>query len=133
MDALGHYSLQDKLAVYKEMVNILEENLAKYRHFVVDATFYLITMRELFLHLAKKSSVPICFILIEASEQLTKERTSRSREDSEADFDVYKKLKAQYEELGQPHLKLESTNENIERMLKAAIHYIHTQDAGERN
>ena len=133
MDAMGQYSFEDKLQVYKEMVKILKENLNKYTNVVVDATFYLSAMRDLFLQLAANRSVPICYILIEASEQLTKERVSQPRKDSEADFAVYKKVKAQYEELTIPHLKLKSTNENIDKMLETAMTYIHTQDAGERN
>lgn len=133
MDAMGQYSFEDKLQVYKEMVKILEENLNKYTNVVVDATFYLSAMRDLFLQAAENRGVPICFMLIESSEQLMKERVSRPREDSEADFAVYKKVKAQYEELTIPHLKLESTNENIDSMLETAMTYIHTQDAGQRN
>ncbi|MBK8833184.1 MAG: hypothetical protein IPN60_20530 [Saprospiraceae bacterium] len=46
---------------------------------------------------------------------------------SEADYDVYLKLKKSAEPLTRDHLVLVSTNNNIVSMLHEALHYIETQ------
>ena len=118
------YSLQDKFAVYNEMAIRTGEYLQKGKTVVVDATFWLQSMRELFEKVAKRHSTVIAFILITANEDLIKERLSSPRKDSEADFEVYKKVKDEFQELTTPHLTLESGTGNIETILQKAVAYI---------
>lgn len=123
MGAAGKYSFEDKLLVYTQMAKMAERCLNEHKRVVVDATFYHPAMRNMFLSLAERHAVDIYFIQITAKETLIEERLRKPREDSEADFQVYKSIRDQLQQMTNPHLKLESTNDNIESMLDEAIAY----------
>lgn len=130
MDRLGKYSQKDKLTVYNEMAKLTAEAVLANRTVVADATFYHQEMRILFLKLASKYDTPIRFIMVHAREAVIKERLRKPRPDSEADFKVYELVKQSFEEITFPHLKLESTNSNLDDMLKKATEYIRTAHEG---
>jgi predicted kinase len=130
IDALGKYSLQDKITVYIEMVKMTSRCLNEGRAVVVDATFYKQSMRSLLFKLAETHSSKVCLIHVTANEPLIKERLSKPRPDSEADFGVYEQLRDQFQEITTPHLELESRNDNITSMLDKAIDYIRSVHAG---
>lgn len=127
IDGRSKYDLKDKLSVYREMANLTEEYLGKGENVVVDATFYRKTMRNLIYTLADKYSTEIYFIYIEAEEDLIRQRVSKKRPDSDADFEVYKKIKEEYETIEFPHLNLQSTDNNIAEMLQQTKEYIDQQ------
>lgn len=91
---------------------------------VVDATFYHRDLRRQFEDLAKAKNLPFHWIQIQADEDLIKERVGQKRAHSEADFEVYKKIKSQYEVLEQHHIVLWSTNNNLDEMVRIAKHYL---------
>ena len=122
--ALGQYAYQDKLKIYREMVQLAATALKEKKVVIVDATFYQQAVRDLFFNLAKTLVVPAFFIEVFADEALIKERLMKPRQYSEADFKVYEKIKNDFEHITEPHLRLQSTNENIENMLNIAIQYI---------
>jgi predicted kinase len=124
LGASGRYSFEDKLVVYTQMAKITERFLDEHKDVVVDATFYHPAMRDIFLTIAQLRNIDICFIQITAKESLIEERLKKPREDSEADFQVYKNIRDQLQQMTNPHLNLESTNDNIESMLDEAIAYI---------
>jgi predicted kinase len=123
--ALGQYAFQDKFKVYKEMARLATYALNEQKVVIVDATFYQQTMRDLFFNLAKTLSVSVVFIEVYADETLIKERLSKPRKYSEADFKVYEKIKNEFEDIKEPHLRLQSNDENMGNMLNIAIQYIH--------
>jgi predicted kinase len=127
MHRFGQYSFQDKLVIYRAMLEQVEKLLVERKSVVVDATFYRQDTREQFINLAKAKSVPIYFIEVVADEALIRERLKRSRPYSEADFAVYTKVRDEFEELSTPHLTLQSTNDNITSMLSEAIQYINNE------
>jgi len=127
LDGLGKYHLEDKLIVYRGMADLAEENLSEGKKVVLDATFFLKDMRTLFFALADKYTSAFHFIYIEADEDLIKKRVAKKRPDSEADFEVYKKVKHEYEAIDFPHLVIQSTDSNITEMIEKAIHYIQKQ------
>lgn len=55
---------------------------------------------------------------------MIRERLKTPRTESDADFTVYKKIKAQWEPLMQPHLVLHPTDNNIDEMLAIATNYL---------
>lgn len=131
MDAMGRYRFEDKLNVYEEMSKKTSELLKQGKGVVVDATFYRHEMRNIFMTLCKLLHQPVFFIEIRADEDVIRDRLSRPREDSEADYAVYLKLKDEYEDPSDSHLVLQSTNENAEAMLKKALAYL--EQINERN
>lgn len=124
MNAMGRYAFEDKLNVYEEMAKKAGASLRKDRVVVVDATFYHHEMRDIFLTLGTLLHKPICYIEVVADEVVIRERLSKPRADSEADYPVYQQLKLQYENPDRTHLVLRSTDDNIDTMLGQAIDYV---------
>jgi predicted kinase len=121
MAASGKYARADKLAVYRALALRTEEALKKNTWVVVDATFSHRVMRNIFLALATRLSVPGVFIWLYADEVLIKQRLSKPRQDSEADYTVYEALRDQCEAIDTPHTALESTSDNIDTLLEIGL------------
>ena len=117
------YSLNEKLSVYNEMLRRMKEMLKENRNLVLDATFYKSDIRRKFINEANPNE-KISFIEVRANESVISERLKKTRTDSEADFDVYKKIKNEWEPFNQDHLILQSTDNNIEEMLHKAACYL---------
>ena len=118
----GDYSLESKMKVYRRMI---QEGMRAIEHgklVVMDGTFHLKKFRDMLSNSTLDDQ--ICFIEVATSEQLTKQRTEQRRASSDADFEVYKKLKREFEPLRAPHLKLTSTNHNLRELLDEAIDHI---------
>lgn len=118
------YSLEEKLLVYKEMATQAKRAILDDKPVVVDGTFYKPAMVELFNGMATDLSVPVFFIEVTAEEALIRERLKVPRKYSEADFAVYEKIRREFERVEVPHLRLQSTNNNIETMIRQAVEYI---------
>jgi predicted kinase len=115
------YSKEEKAAVYHVMLGKMKEAILLNRNIVLDATFHTDETRKPFIQETKDG---ISFIEVKADENLTKERLKRVRADSEADYKIYKLIQQEWEQLHQPHLILESTDENIDKMLQKAVEYL---------
>lgn len=124
LHARGKYTLDDKLHIYRVMAKKTDEALDQGRSVIADATFYKHEMIDLFITLAKDHASPIRFIKIEADESLVRERLQKRRTDSEADFQVYVKIKDEFEDLDVPHLVIQSEADNIDTMIESALRYI---------
>lgn len=119
MFSIRQYTPEEKQAVYDRMLYLMEEAVLTGKDIVLDGTFYREAIRSKFA-----GFTPVHFIEITTSPTLTEERLQQVRTDSEADIQVYHLLKQQWEPLEQPHLVLESTNDNITGMLQAATNYL---------
>ena len=109
---------EEKQLVYNSLFQLVRDLAKSGETVIVDATFHKAERRSQIAALSKVAKV--VFIEVKAEEEIVKERTSRDRDYSDADFEVYRKIKAESEEFTQPHLVLESTNDNISNMLKTA-------------
>jgi len=117
------YSEQEKAAVYNVMLEKMKEAINQKKSIVLDATFHSVKTRKLITKEVKEKG-RICFMEIKADEDVTMQRLKRQRAYSEADFEVYKLIRRQWEPLNEPHLILESTDENIDSMLQKAAAYL---------
>jgi predicted kinase len=117
------YSLEEKLSVYNEMLNQMQLSVKENESVVLDGTFYKHSIRRMFIQKAKRAG-GIIFIEVRAAESLIQERLQHKRMDSEADFKVYHIIKSQWEPLGEKHLIVQSTKDNITDMLLTAIDYL---------
>ena len=81
-----------------------------------------------FSNLLLSKTGSIFFIEVKAEETVIRKRLQEKRVDSEADFEVYKKVKKQWEPLNEDHLVLQSTDDNINEMLYKAADYLHLKD-----
>lgn len=117
------YTDKEKEMVYKVMLDKALEVSQKKKDVVVDATFYKRSFRDRVLDdIADIGSIK--WIEVRANEDLIRDRLSIPRSESEADYDVYLKLKKDWEPMEEEHLVLISTNENLEYLLETAVRYL---------
>jgi predicted kinase len=121
------YTEREKEAVYNAMLEKMKESIKQNRNLVLDATFHKSKTRKPFIE-ETEGKESICFIEVRADENTVRERLKKDRPDSEADFEVYKFIKQDYEPLNTEHLLLESTDENIDSMLQKAAAYLHLKN-----
>jgi len=125
------YSENEKKKVYDEMLKRIAES-EYHKEVVVDATLSDMKIREEFIRKIKKIAL-IYFIEVTADEELIEQRLSKSRNNSDADFNVYKKIKNTWLPFEEPHLELHSTNDNIAEMLDAISDYIFSREMSREN
>lgn len=120
------YTETEKNMVYDAMLKAMSEAVAVGKPIVLDATFYKKSIRKRFEHKARHMGQRIIYIEVTAPEAIIEDRLKIPRTYSEADFDVYLKIRKVAEPLKAEHLILESSNNNIVSMLHEAIQYIST-------
>lgn len=126
-DALGkrgQYDTDTKIAIYAEMLRQTALLLEKDYNVVVDGTFYQKKLRQPYIALAQKYGATVHWMEISADESIIRTRVNGRREHSEADFDVYLKIKSQYENLEAPHLDLRSDKLSVSEMVEKAKAYL---------
>lgn len=128
MKAMGKYGVEDKNRVYDRMVLLTKNGLSERETIVLDATFFKKRLLKRFISLAQEKGVPHRVFWIVAGEEVIKERVSKTRKDSEADYEVYLKLAGEFEKPQPPFLKLRSTQNNIAEMLDQADGFIQGRD-----
>ncbi len=122
-----NYSEAEKRLVYDAMLSRMTDALTARKPIVLDATFYKKSIRRRFEQRAAEHHQSIIYIEVTAPEDIIQDRLLSPRAYSEADYDVYLKLKKFAEPLTRDHLVLVSTNNNIVSMVHEALHYIETQ------
>ncbi len=133
MDMMGQYNNRSKEVVYEEMRQQVIKAIEKYRVVIVDATFFSRQMRQPFFEVANAYDVFFHIIEVTASEHVIRQRVEREREDSEADYEVYLKLKNSFDPIQYPHLTLSSDDENVEQMIRQTLDYIGLTNDRRRN
>jgi predicted kinase len=121
---MGHYSPEDKMRVYDMLLMRADEALKAGKIVVVDSTFYKKNIREPFEHLAERNNVPLKWVEIQAGESVLRERLSKPRSDSEADYTVYEKIRDQQEPFPEERLVLNSEQETPESAAEKIQHYL---------
>ncbi|HEY6082660.1 MAG TPA: AAA family ATPase [Chitinophagaceae bacterium] len=115
------YSEKGKASVYNEMLKLARQSIKQNKNLLLDATFYKNELRKKFID---EAGADVVLIEIAAEEAVIKERLKQKREDSEADFEIYKLIKKQWEPLQGRRLILISSDNNIEDMLHEAVDYL---------
>ena len=124
MGKRGQYDEATKADIYRELFKQAEAELQARRSVIVDGTFYQRSLRADFEEMGKRLEAPVFWIEIKAAEEVIEERVREKRAYSEADFEVYLKIKAQYEPLESPHLILRSDELEIAEMVEHAVTYL---------
>ena len=122
--AVKEYSQGEKKKVYNEMVREMKKAVQQNENIVLDATFYKKSVRKKFGEAVKEFGQSIKFIEVWADQKIIKERLSRKRRYSDADYSVHLYIKDVFEPMNREHLILQSTQRNIDEMLNAALKYI---------
>ena len=122
------YSPEERILVYDEMLRRTMQAAEHGKEVVLDATFYTNALREKFIKTVQRTT-HVFLIEVFADEDIIKERLAHPREDSDADFEVYKMLKNNWETFGEDHhLVLQSTNTNITDMLERTADYLFSKN-----
>ncbi|MCB9037187.1 MAG: AAA family ATPase [Lewinellaceae bacterium] len=124
----GQYDEKSKQKIYREMEQQTANALDAGEFVVVDGTFYRKQLREPYQKLGEKANAPVYWLLIEAPEDIIRQRVSQKRAYSEADFAVYLKIRDAWEQMEQPHLILRTGP--MTGMLDEALRYLHVQTNG---
>lgn len=124
MGLRGKYLPENKNLVYQQIANSAKDLIQEGKFVVLDATFFQKKFRELIYSIAEAAGSPLYLILVQADENIIQQRLSAPRKDSEADHSVYLKIKNQFEPLERPFLLLNSTNDNLPKILLKARQYI---------
>ena len=120
----GQYDPESKKAIYREMLKRAEEELRQGHTVIIDGTFYSEEVRDLFRKLAHRRQCGLRWIELRAKEETIRRRVSGERPYSEADFQVYQKIKAIYEPLSVGHLVLWSDQMPLSELVRRATDYL---------
>lgn len=118
----NRYSRQDKNIVYDMMLKKMLTAMHEGKTVVLDATFYKNDFRRRFSTYAREQDM-LHFIEVVADESVIKHRLSQ-RQDSHADFKVYRLVKSEWDPVEFPHLTIQSTDQNIDQMISQATEYL---------
>ena len=118
------YTAQDRSVVYARMFTRVTDTLQQGGTVIVDATFSKAAYRDPYLQWAHAHRVPVHLISLEASEPIIAERVGRKRPDSDADFAVYLKIKAEQEPIIQEHLELNTNLGTTSAYIATALAYV---------
>jgi predicted kinase len=121
----GQYNEQHKDEIYAKLREKAEAGMKSNHDIIIDGTFHKQSRRDEFSELAASYGQMIYFIEIKAAPEVVKNRLSMQRKNSEADFDIYKQVKNEYDTFPGAHLELWSDRENIEKMIIKAKNYIY--------
>ena len=120
----GHYDEKTKQQVYNELFKQAQMEFKKGADVIVDGTFHVSRRREQLENLSKEENKKIYYIEIKAGEETARKRLKKSRKHSEADIDVYEKIKNEFEPLNNDCLELWSDRDDIKEMVNKAEKYI---------
>ncbi|MBU2559556.1 AAA family ATPase [archaeon] len=122
------YTKDEKRLIYKAMLLVTEYLLRSDRNVVLDGTFYKSSLRSQVYAVAKKTGAKTAVVECRASGNNIKRRmvrrTKRKNDPSDANYDVYKKIKQEFEPIKRHHLVLDtskskqSNQEELVRYLK---------------
>jgi predicted kinase len=118
------YDEPTKAWVYAQLLERTATELEKGRGVVLDGTFYTEDLREACRNLAAHYKRPLRWIQVSASEDVIRERVSGPRPYSEADFQVYQKIRDRFEPMKEPALKLSSDAMQLPEMVVRAMKYL---------
>ncbi|MBS3054480.1 MAG: AAA family ATPase [Candidatus Aenigmarchaeota archaeon] len=112
------YTEEEKMKVYQEMFRMATEKLAE-GNVVLDAVFPRESLRKRALSLTKDSII----IQTVCSEDIAKKRLSEKRLLSDADYDVYLKIKNEFEPLQEKHcvINTEAGKDKIEKEIQRLL------------
>ncbi len=120
------YTEEEKKMIYQAMFEEAGKNLKEGKNVVLDATFYKKELRESVEEVAKEAGTGFFIVECVTHEDLLKERIFKRKKEeteSEADFEVYKKVKTQFEPIEEEHLAVDTSVE-LEKQIELVMNYI---------
>lgn len=124
LGARGEYSASAKANIYDHLFLRARQILLSGRDVVLDGTFYKQKIRKPFIRFAKEQGIPVWWIEIQATEEVVRERVSKSRPFTEADFAVYQKVKLEFDPLPPDRLLLDSMTLTVDEMVQRTLTHL---------
>lgn len=123
----GQYDEQSKELVYSQMMKEMIRHAQNKEHVIVDGTFHKKNRRDQFGWEARKHAQDVYFVETRASENTIRQRLQADRAYSEADYEVYQKIKYSFEPMIAPHLILWTDGNEIIQLIQELKMYINGQ------
>jgi len=118
------YDIGDKSFIYDRMLERARGELQKGKGVILDGTFYLEVLRKPFTELAGELGIPVLWIQLTAKEDVVRQRVSATRPYSEADFEVFQKVRREFEPLAAEALRLSSDTEDLPGMIEKTLEFM---------
>jgi len=119
------YTREEKELIYRVMFLISEYLLRSGITVILDGTFYLRSLRKQVYAAASKTKSRLVVVECVCPDRVIKRRmirrSRRRRSLSDADYEVYKKLKAQYQPIRRNHIIVDTTkrlSQNLDEILR---------------
>jgi predicted kinase len=126
-DQMGKRQMYDrhtKEAVYTQLLECTDADLAAGGGVVLDGTFYRERIRIPYRLLAQKHHIPLKWVEAVADEETVRKRVSLPRPYSEADYKVYQKIKREFEVVKGPGLQVRTDTDDLESNIQKVLAYI---------
>lgn len=121
----GKYDRDTKNLIYATMMERAGEAVQNDLHVILDGTFYKQQLRDDYVTFAQKYQVPLKWIELKATEAAIKERVEHKRVYSEADYQVYLKVKKLFEPMHKTCLELWNEKATpMELLIHQALNYL---------
>ncbi|MFP4024037.1 MAG: AAA family ATPase [Thiohalospira sp.] len=124
-DKTGEYDEETKNFIYNQLKNEMVKNIANSNDVIVDGTFHRKENRKAFEVEISRQGVNAFFIEVKAKEETIKQRLKNNRKYSEAGYEVYLKIKQNFDAYEKDHLTLWSDSQDVKDMIKKAKQYIY--------
>lgn len=112
------YNEEDKRIVYGELFSQTSKNLSKDKNVILDGTFYTKALRKRAKEVGELFGKNVYFVYCETPEEILKERIeNRMDKYSDADYNVYLKMKKIFEEFEEEVIKIDTSHnlsDNVE-------------------
>lgn len=118
------YDRETKEIIYRKLIESTRDALGTGQGVIVDGTFYREDLREPFRELGRTLGVPVKWVEVHAAEDVVRERVSQPRPYSEADYEVYLKIREAFEPLQEASLQVYTDRESMATMLEKVLKYI---------
>lgn len=118
------YSEEEKQLVYEKLFDETEKEIKQGKNVIIDATFYREKLRDNAIEIAKRNNVEYFILKCNLDEKILKKRIeSRKDSESEANFEIYKKINRKFEEIKEEYLEIDCSRK-IEEQIQEALNYL---------
>jgi predicted kinase len=121
----GQYGPEAKQRVYEALLARARQLLQAGRDVVMDSVLQREALREPFRRVAAECEAECRWVHLHLHDDTARQRLSHPRPDSEATYEVYVKLRDEWEDIAAPHLSLQADDATLDDLLSAVRAYAH--------
>lgn len=118
------YHQSVKSFIYEQMLERTRNELQRGKGVILDGTFHKEVFRTPFTGLGREFGIPVKWIEVTAKEDIIRRRVSGPRPYSEADYEVYLKIRKEFEPLKGEVLRLRSDAEGLPEMIGKTVEFL---------